>query len=122
MTKILVIDDDDFVRKLICNALKKAGFEVLDAVDGNDGIKKLHDERSEIIITDILMPDKEGIETIMEIKAMDSNIKIIAMSSGGSSKNMSFLNMAKKVGAPQILSKPFNIAELLEAVNAVQAG
>ena len=62
------------------------------------------------------MPDKEGIETILEVKAEDSNVKIIAMSGGGSTKNMTFLDMAKKVGANHTLSKPFKPSVLLDVV------
>lgn len=121
MTKILVIDDDDLTRGMICNALKKAEFEVLEAANGNEGVQKAQNEKPDLVVTDILMPDKEGIETIMEIKAINSAIKIVAMSGGGTSKNMSFLEMAKKVGAEQVLSKPFKPSALLETINKVLA-
>lgn len=119
MVKILVIDDDDFVRKIVCRSLRKNNFEVIEANNGNDGVEKAQSEKPDVVLTDILMPDKEGIETILEIKAADQNIKIIAMSGGGSTKNMNFLDMAKKVGAQHVLSKPFKPSALLEAINDV---
>lgn len=119
MTKILVIDDDDLVRGMICNSLRKEKFDVFEACNGNEGIRKAREEKPDIVVTDILMPDKEGIETILELQAMDSGIRIIAMSGGGSSKNMSFLEMAKKVGARHVLNKPFKSSVLLGAVKSL---
>ncbi len=84
-----------------------------------EGIRKAKEEKPDIVVTDILMPDKEGIETIMELQGLDSKIRIIAMSGGGSAKNMSFLEMAKKVGARHVLSKPFKSAVLLNAVKSL---
>lgn len=121
MPKILVIDDDDIVRHMVCGSLRKAGFQVSEARNGNEGVKRAEAESPGLVITDILMPDKEGIETILEIKAANKDIKIIAMSGGGSTQNMTFLDMAKKVGAQRVLSKPFKPAELLEAVKGVLA-
>jgi len=117
MTKILVIDDDELTRSMICHALKKAGFEVLEAANGNDGVQKAKDDKPDLVVTDILMPDKEGIETILEIQALDRNIKIVAMSGGGATKNMTFLEMAKKAGAKYTLSKPFKPSVLLEIID-----
>ncbi len=119
MTKILVIDDDDLVRGMVCNALKKAGFDVIEASNGNEGVAKAQSEDPDVVVTDILMPDKEGIETILEIKATKAKIKIVAISGGGSSKNMTFLDMAKKAGAEKVLSKPFTLSVLLEAISSL---
>ena len=120
MGTILVIDDDDLVRGMVCSVLKKNGFTVLEAENGNVGLE--HVQRADppaLVITDILMPDKEGLETISEIRALNPDIKIIAMSGGGKTKNMTFLGLAKKIGADQTLEKPFRPAELLAAVQKV---
>ena len=117
--KILVIDDDDFVRGMVCNALRKENFLVEEAQNGNEGVSKSRSFKPEVVITDMLMPDKEGIETILEIKAVNKDIKVIAMSGGGASKNMTFLEMAKKVGAEQVLSKPFKPSAMIEAIRSV---
>lgn len=119
MKKILVIDDDELVRNMVCNSLRKSGFTVCEAQNGYEGVNKAQSEMPDLVITDILMPDKEGIETILEIRAANKNTRIIAMSGGGSTHNMAFLDMAKKVGAQQVLSKPFKPTQLLEAVATV---
>lgn len=116
MIKVLVIDDDDLVRGMISNTLRKASFDVYEADNGNDGLTQASHIKPGIIITDILMPDKEGIETIVELKQRDNNYKIIAMSGGGTSKNMAFLEIAKKAGADKALTKPFKSSELLQTI------
>lgn len=119
MQKILVVEDDDFIRGMICTVLKKHGFEVIEAKNGVDGVDKALHEKPNIVLTDMLMPDKEGIETILEIRSASPDIKIIAMSGGGKTKNMNFLDMAKKVGAEKILSKPFKPSALLNAISEI---
>ena len=121
MTQILVIEDDDLVRNMISNTLRKAGFEVALAANGKEGLEQAEALRPELVVTDILMPDKEGIETILELKAIDKHIKIIAMSGGGSAKNMTFLDMAQKVGAHKVMTKPFKSSELLETIKVLLA-
>jgi len=122
VAKILVIDDDKLVRSMVCGTLRKANHEVLEAGNGNEGVQKAQDETPDLVITDMLMPDKEGIETIIEIKAINESIKIIAISGGGNTKNMVFLEMAQKIGADHALSKPFKPNDLLGAINTLLGG
>lgn len=117
--KILVIDDDELMRLTIKGALKKWGYAVSEAENGNIGVAMYKAERPDAVITDLLMPDKEGLETISDIRALDPNAKIIAMSGGGSAKNMAFLQLAQKMGAGQILSKPVKPDELIKAVRTL---
>jgi DNA-binding response OmpR family regulator len=117
--KILIIDDDELIRLTIKNALKKLGCEVAEAENGNVGVLTFKKEKPDLVITDILMPDKEGLETISDIRALDPNAKIIAMSGGGSSKNMAFLQLAKKMGAGLIMSKPIKPDDLLNAIKSL---
>ncbi len=119
MKKILVIDDDDLVRGMTCSVLKKNNFTVLEAENGNVGLAIAINEDPHLVITDMLMPDKEGMETIMELCAINDDIKIIAMSGGGKTQDMTFLNLAKQIGADKTLEKPFRPTELLAAVQAV---
>ena len=120
MVKILVIDDDDLVRGMICNILKKNDFTVLEAENGNVGLEQVKaGDPPALVITDILMPDKEGLETISEIRALNPQIKIIAMSGGGKTQDMTFLNLAKHIGAEKTLQKPFRPTELLATVKEV---
>lgn len=117
--KILIIDDDDLIRMTISGILKKQGCAILEAPDGNRGVALYKKEKPDIVITDMLMPDKEGMETITEIRAVNPKAKIIAISGGGNTQNMAFLQMAQKVGANRTLSKPIKPDELLAAVKAL---
>ena len=119
MKKILVIDDDDLVRSMTCNVLKKSGFQVFEAENGNVGLNVAVKESPDLVITDMLMPDKEGIETILELSAINKDIKIIAMSGGGKTQDMTFLDLAKKIGASKTIQKPFKPANLLSAVQEI---
>lgn len=114
--KILLIDDDDVIRLTMQSALKKRGFQVITAENGNIGLELFKKENPQIVITDMLMPNKEGLETISEIRSLKTKVKIIAMSGGGSTQNMTFLKLAEKVGADQLLSKPVKPEQLIMAI------
>ena len=114
--KILVIDDDDVIRLTMQSVLKKKGFQVFTAENGNVGLVIFKKEKPQIVITDMLMPNKEGLETITEIRMLKTGAKIIAMSGGGSTQNMTFLQLAEKVGADLLLSKPVKPDQLIAAV------
>ncbi|NTU52151.1 MAG: response regulator [Chlorobiaceae bacterium] len=112
--KILVIDDDPSVRKFISTTLKRENFTVTEAENGKEGLKRLQEEKDiAIIITDLLMPEKEGIETIMEIRKLNPSLKILAISGGGKVGPENFLLLADAVGANATLKKPFSGQELL---------
>src|SRR5687768_12074125 len=83
MPKILLIDDDDAFRKVVRLALTSMGHDVIEACDGGEGLRLLKANSIDLVLTDLIMPDKEGIETIMEIQRMRPELKIIAMSGGG---------------------------------------
>ncbi|MDD9901172.1 MAG: response regulator [Alphaproteobacteria bacterium] len=109
---ILVIDDDELICTVIKKILEKRGFEVVEAHDGDEGVDLFKQNLPFMVITDILMPKKEGIETIREIREVQPETKIVAISGGGASKNMSFLRMASHAGADKVLAKPFMPAQL----------
>ena len=115
--RILVIDDELQIRLMLRQAIEKAGFEVDDAPDGREGIDCFKKRRADLIITDIIMPEKEGIETIMAFKRIDPGVKIIAISGGGRIQSEDYLNIATKVGASCSFAKPFSIIELLSKIN-----
>ena len=117
--KILIIDDDELVRSMMANFLKKNGYAVAQASNGNEGIEIAKKNIPDIVITDMLMPEKEGIETIVDLKKYNTDIKIIAISSGGKTKNMSFLDIAKNVGAQATIEKPFKPQDLIETIKEV---
>jgi len=119
--RILLIDDDDAFRKLVDVMLATAGYEVQMATSGNSGVACYRQQRSDVVITDILMPDGEGLETIETLKELDRDVKIIAMSTGGRGK-FGYLDAAVAFGARRILHKPFSRDQLLSTVADVLAG
>tara|TARA_B100001971_G_C17997368_1_gene435450 strand:- start:188 stop:598 length:411 start_codon:yes stop_codon:yes gene_type:complete len=116
MIKILVIDDDELVKNMISSVLRKNNFEVVSASNGVEGVNVAKKVEPNIVLTDMLMPDKEGVETIIEVKQALPEVKVIAMSGGGQEKNMTFLQMAKKVGADCVLQKPFKPSDLVSMI------
>jgi DNA-binding response OmpR family regulator len=105
---ILVIDDDSAVRDTLRRVLESAGFRVRVAADGEQGLEAFRHETAALVITDIIMPEKEGMATIMDLRAMAPSLPILAISGGGRVGNADFLNMAKRLGATEILGKPFD--------------
>lgn len=114
--KVLIIDDDAKIRRVLDLRLKKAGYQVFVAANGEAGLNLFRAEQPDIIITDILMPGKEGLETIMELRRDSPEVKIIAMSGGGRVGADKYLDLAKKFGAEHTFTKPFTGKEVLLAV------
>lgn len=117
MKKLLVIDDDEQFRTFMSEALNDKGYEVLTASEGNEGLKCIARQHPDLVITDIVMPEKEGVEMIMELQQSDSSIPIIAMSGGNLGNADSYLKMAKKLGASAVISKPFRLDELITEID-----
>ena len=120
MVSIVVIDDEPVVCDTITEMLQKAGHDVRSASDGNVGIKLCQEQPPHIVITDIIMPEKEGIETIVDIRRTYPGIKIIAMSGGADVGSMPVLQLAEMVGADKVLKKPFLPSEIVEAIEALR--
>ena len=118
MARILVVDDVELERFVIRQYLESAGHEVAEAENGVEAIAAQKSDSFDLIITDIVMPKKEGVETIIELKRAYPALKIIAVSSGGSSNNPEYLKLAEQFGADKILPKPIPKDVLLEQVNA----
>ena len=117
MTTILLIDDDPLVAFTVERMLQGAGHVIVRAPDGDKGLKLLKESRFDLVITDIIMPVKEGIETIREIREHDAKIPVIAVSGGGHGSGGNYLRMAQALGATEVLAKPFDQDELLAAVD-----
>jgi CheY-like chemotaxis protein len=117
MAKILVADDDSEIRLLIKRTLEKEGHSIVEATDGVVAIELFKEQVFDLAIIDIIMPKKEGIRTILELKQLKPNIRIVAISGGGFVKPESYLATAEAFGAECILTKPFNASELSETVN-----
>jgi CheY-like chemotaxis protein len=122
MAVVMVIDDDAALRRLVIRTLSAHGHEVIEAENGEDGLALLQQHKPEVVITDIIMPKTEGIETINRLKERHPAIKIIAISGGGMTRNLMFLDVARALGVNATLAKPFRPAQLVETVAQVLAG
>ncbi|HXP77172.1 MAG TPA: response regulator [Stellaceae bacterium] len=114
--RILLVDDDAAVRDSIAMVLEGAGFQVDQADQGATGMRLLREHEPDLVITDILMPQKEGIETIREIRTMLPQTPIVAIS-GSAEPRADYLKMAQTFGASAVLAKPFDPMVLLDLVN-----
>ena len=120
--QILVIDDDEQLREMLRRMLEYAGYDVVEACDGEEAMKLLRNREVDLVITDILMPNREGLEPIMELRRGRPQLPIIAISGGGGwSGSSSYLVTATKLGAAKTLAKPFTRQEILDAVAEVFA-
>lgn len=116
MPRILIIEDDQEVRQLLKMLLERAGYTVAEAEDGQEGIHRFRTTPSDLVITDLIMPHKEGLETIVDMRNEFPDLKIIAISGGARSNADNYLRTAKLCGAERIFAKPFDNQELLDAV------
>ena len=116
MPSILLVEDDDEVRKFLRLSLLKMGHTVAEARNGKEAIARQLREPAELLLTDVIMPEKEGLETIQEFRLKFPKVRIIAMSGGGRVSAMEYLRIAKAMGAHQVLAKPFSGEELLFAI------
>jgi DNA-binding response OmpR family regulator len=119
--RILVVDDDSAVRDSIAMVLESAGFVVDRAEQGTTALRLLRVHAPDLVITDILMPQKEGIETIREVRSVLPDTPIIAIS-GGTDGGADYLKMAQTFGASAVLAKPFDPGAMLELVNRLLFG
>ena len=114
--RIEIIDDDIAVREALLLVLEADGHEVRAADSGDAGVALAAEFDPHIILTDIIMPGCEGIETILLLKSRHPQMKIIAMSGGGRTGNTDYLELAREIGADAALEKPFDEADLLDAI------
>lgn len=116
MSSILIIEDSEELRRLMSRALAAGGHEVRLASDGGEGLRLFRERPADVVITDIFMPDMDGLEFIREIRRDSPKVRIVAMSGGGSMGNVDILRSALHLGADGILAKPFRIQELLNVI------
>ena len=117
--KALIIDDEDLSRMLIDTALKKAGYETTLLKDGQDAEEAIREDTYDLVVTDLLMPGKEGVDVIDDLKQNHPQIKVIAVSAGGVVGHSSYLKLAQAYGADAVLEKPFTAAQLISTVSDV---
>jgi len=121
MTRILVVDDDEAIRILLTAILEREGYEVNAAADGKEAIRLFRRNPSDVIITDIIMPEQEGLKTIFDLRRDHPHVGIIAISGGGQYGLGDYLDAAAAFGADKTFSKPFDRIELVKSVRDLLA-
>lgn len=117
-TTVLIIEDDPSLRDSLRRTLRKTGYTILQAAEGGEGLALLGTHVIDVVLIDIFMPGKEGIETIQAIRRTHPQVKIIAMSGGGERMYIDILRVAKASGCHQTLDKPFSEETLINAIQA----
>jgi len=122
MARILIIDDESQIRSMLRLMLERVGYEIAEAPDGIEGIRQYRENPADLIITDLIMPNKDGIGMIIDLKKEFPKVKIIAMSGGGVNRPEGYLDGAKKLVATRTLTKPIDREEMLKAVKETLKG
>lgn len=117
MSRILIIDDETAIAMMLKKMVEKAGYEAKTAANGNDGLALFESFRPDLLITDIVMPEKEGLELIFELRRKNPELKIIAISGGGRFQYEGYLNSAKHLGANKVFQKPLDLKELMSSIS-----
>jgi DNA-binding NarL/FixJ family response regulator len=117
MTEVCLIDDDHAVRRTLRNQLESGGFKVVEASNGHEGLRLLEHHDCKIAVIDIIMPEKEGLSTILEIKSRFPQVRILAISG----RDPQYLKLATELGAHETLSKPLRTESFLDAVRRLVA-
>ena len=119
---VLVIDDEPQIRDLLSSILEMEGYTVLVAADGRQGVELYRRQPADVVMTDMIMPEQEGIETIRELLRLNPEVKVVAMSGGGRLEPDTYLELAKRMGAAHTLTKPFSIQDVVETVKQLRGG
>jgi DNA-binding response OmpR family regulator len=119
MQKILIIDDDEQILKLLARSVELGAFSATTARDGREGQRFLEQESFDLVITDLIMPEREGMETISYIKRVFPSVKIIAISGGGRIGPETYLPAALELGADLAFAKPFAIEDLMAGIRSL---
>jgi DNA-binding response OmpR family regulator len=117
VARILLIDDDSLFRSMLSKTLAHFGHTVIEAPDGKEGLKLFPQVNPDLLITDIVMPEKDGFEVLVELRKHRPVVKIIVISGGLRGKTEVYLEMARRLGSTKVLAKPFSIEALIEAIN-----
>jgi CheY-like chemotaxis protein len=122
MARVLVVDDDELVRSTVRATLRRAGHDVVEAQDGQEASSVLARLAVDVVVSDIIMPEVDGIGLLLKLRKQYPHLRVIVISGGGRTQNVDFLRMAKTLGADLALAKPFTPEELQRAVQTVLAG
>jgi DNA-binding response OmpR family regulator len=116
MAGILIVEDDKELREMLKIALIRHKYTVLEAADGKEAITHFKPSITDVVITDLIMPDEDGLKVIMRLREIKPSLKVIAISGGGKAGPASYLSLAKALGANAIFSKPFSVNDLIEKI------
>jgi len=119
-TRILVVDDNEAFRLMLCKSLRRFGYSVAEAKNGVEANDVFASAKCDLILTDLMMPRKDGFQTIRDFRKQHPGVKIIAMSGGSQIGTKPFLEMAELLGASIVLEKPFSTQDLLAAIRRVE--
>jgi len=119
MATVLVIDDDEMIREVVRRALERAGHEVLEAAEGSEGLSRLRGSAVDLMIVDVMMPKKGGIETLMELRNSRPGMKTIVITGKVDAGSASFKNLIHAFGVKRVFQKPFDLEELVAAVQTI---
>ena len=121
MLRVLIIEDDEQMRVLLGQAMQWAGYSVVTAENGRLGQQLFEEQPADLVITDLIMPEQEGLETIRSLKLQCPEVKIIAISGGGRIGPGAYLPAAMELGADLVFAKPFDIKELVSSAGDLLA-
>jgi len=119
MPGILIVEDDRDLREMLKVSLQRRKYTVLEADNGKDALRRFKPHVTDLVITDLIMPEEDGLKVIMKLREIKPSIKIIAISGGGKAGPGSYLNLAKVLGADAIFSKPFSLNELTGKIESL---
>ena len=122
MSRILVIDDDVGICQMVQQLLQGKGYEVDTAHDGQEGLKRYQEQPADLVITDLFMPEKDGLQAIAELQQLSPDVKLIAISGNPQGLRHGYLELAGDKGAARTLTKPFSVAELVTTVQQLLNG
>lgn len=119
MPGILIVEDDGDLREMLKVSLQRKNYTVLEADNGKDALRRFKPHVTDLVITDLIMPEEDGLKVIMKLRELKPSIKIIAISGGGKAGPGSYLNLAKVLGADAIFSKPFSLSEITGKIDSL---
>lgn len=122
MARILILDDDPDVLHLLTTVLRQAGHQVEAGRDGRVGMRQFERSRPDLVITDIVMPERDGMELIVKMRQLEPGLPIVAISGNAATDQGDYLHVAGRLGANRTLSKPFRPSELVDAVDELLRG
>lgn len=122
MANILVIDDEEGVRQVVAKVLEREGHDVVEASDGKVALSLMHNNLPDVVVCDLFMPEMDGVEVLRKLRRDYPQMSVVAISGGGYQGQVQLLDVAKKLGAVAVLKKPFELSELVAAVNRALGG